>query len=133
MIISVDLYNAKPAYLQITDAVRQAIAMGSLKTGDRLPPIRETAIQTRVNRNTVSRAYLELEHQGLVRARQGSGCFVTEGSAKQEQLTRRKAVSQKIAELLTEARLSHLSTEQLLHLVETAAAKMNLPKTGAGK
>ena len=122
MIISVDLYNSKPAYLQITDAVRQAIALGSLKTGDRLPPIRETAIQTRVNRNTVSRAYLELEHQGLVQARQGSGCFVTKGGAEQEQLIRRKAVSEKIGELLTEARLSHLSTAQLLQLIKAAAA-----------
>jgi len=131
MIISIDLYNSKPAYLQITDAVRQAIAMGSLKTGDRLPPIRETAVQTRVNRNTVSRAYLELEHQGLVQARQGSGFFVAEGGAEQEQTARRKSVVQMIEELLTEARLSHLSTEQLLQLVESEAGKMDLTAEGA--
>ena len=133
MIISVDLYNAKPAYLQITDAVRQAIAMGSLKSGDRLPPIREAAIQTRVNRNTVSRAYLELEHQGLVQARQGSGVFVTEGGAEREQLARRQSVIQKIGELLTESRLSHLSTKQLLKLVETEARRIESTTTGAVK
>lgn len=133
MIISVDLYNAKPAYLQITDAVRQAIAMGSLKPGDRLPPIREAAIQTRVNRNTVSRAYLELEHQGLVQARQGSGVFVTERGAEHEQLARRQSVIQKIGDLLTESRLSHLSTKQLLRLVETEARRTDSTTTGAVK
>ncbi len=133
MLISVDLYNAKPAYLQITDVVRQAIATGSLRSGDRLPPIREAAMQTRVNRNTVSRAYLELEHQGLVRARQGSGVFVTERGAEQERLARRKCVLEKIGELLTESRLSQLSTEQLLSLVKTEAGKTESTTTGTRK
>lgn len=133
MIIAVDLYNAKPAYLQIVDVVRQAIALGSLKSGDRLPPIREAAIQTRVNRNTVSRAYLELEHQGLVQARQGSGVFVTKGGAEREQLARRQFVIEKIGELLTDSRLAHLSTKQLLQLVETEARKMDSTKSGAAK
>ena len=124
MIITIDLYNSKPAYQQITDAVRKAIAMGSLQSGDRLPPIRKTAVQTRVNRNTVSRAYLELEHQGLVQARQGSGFFVSEGGAEQERSARRASVVQMIEALLIEARLSHLSTEQLLQLVESEAGKM---------
>ncbi len=130
MLISVDLYNAKPAYLQITDVVRQAIATGSLKSGDRLPPLREAAIQTRVNRNTVGRAYLELEHQGLVQARQGSGVYVTDCGAEQEKLARRRCVLEKIGELLTESRLSQLSTEQLLGLIKSEAGKTESTKTG---
>ena len=133
MIFSVDLYNAKPAYLQITDAVRQAIALGSLQSGDRLPPIRETAMQTRVNRNTVSRAYLELEHLGLVQSRQGSGCFVTECGAEHEQLARRESVVEKIGELLTESRLSRLSTRELLKLVKTEAGKIDATTQGVDK
>jgi GntR family transcriptional regulator len=121
MIISIDLYNSKPAYLQITDAVRKAIAVGALQPGDRLPPIRETAVHSRVNRNTVSRAYLELEHQGLVQARQGSGFFVTEGGAIQERATRRDSVLDKIHELLDEAALAGLSTRALIDLVESEA------------
>ena len=124
MIISVDLYNAKPAYLQITDAVRDAIAIGSLRPGDRLPPIRQTAINTRVNRYTVSRAYLELEHQGLVHARQGSGFYVTETSGEEQRLSRRRIVNCKISELLIESRLSGLSTGQLVRLVQSEARKM---------
>lgn len=123
MIITIDLYNSRPAYLQITDAVREAIALGSLQAGDKLPPIRETAISTRVNRNTVSRAYLELEHQGLVQARQGSGFFVTEDGAQQEQQARLASVKEKIHALLTEANLTDLTTAGLLELVEQEAGK----------
>lgn len=124
MIIAIDLYNSRPAYLQITDAVREAIALGSLQAGDKLPPIRETAVSTRVNRNTVSRAYLELEHQGLVQARQGSGFFVTEDGARQEKSTRRESVNQKVEQLIMEASLSDLTTEDLLQLVKAAASRL---------
>ena len=131
MHISVDLYDAKPAYLQITDSVREAIALGSLKPGDRLPPIREAATQTRVNRNTVSRAYLELEHQGLVQARQGSGFFVTQGSSNEERTARRKLVERKIAELLTESRLAQLTTKELVALVQSAASARDQDSSGS--
>ncbi len=133
MIIAVDLCNAKPAYRQIVDAVRRAIAIGSLKSGDRLPPIREAATQTRVNRNTVSRAYLELEHQGLVQARQGSGVFVTNGGADQERLARRQSVIEKIGELLTEAQLSDLSTNELVEMIETESRRIDSKTAGARK
>ncbi len=121
MFISVDLYDSKPAYQQITDSVKHAIAIGTLQAGDKLPPIRETATRTRVNRNTVSRAYLELEHQGLVQARQGAGFFVTESGASAERTARRKIVEQKVSELVTEARLSGLTTNDLVTWVKAAA------------
>jgi len=117
--------------MQITDSVREAIALGSLQAGDKLPPIRETAVNTRVNRNTVSRAYLELEHQGLVQARQGSGFFVTEDGAGQERSARRESVKQKVGELLAEASLSDMTTDELLQLVQSEAS--NLKKEGKSK
>lgn len=117
MFIHVDLYNPKPAYLQISDAVTRAIAIGALKSGDRLPAIREAATQARVNRNTVSRAYLELEHRGLVQARQGSGFYVSEDGAELEQSRRRAELEQKIDEIVTEARLSGISSSQLRTLI----------------
>jgi GntR family transcriptional regulator len=117
MFISVDLYDPKPAYLQISDAVTRAIAIGALKTGDRLPAIREAATQARVNRNTVSRAYLELEHRGLVQARQGSGFYVSEDSAELEQARRRAELAQRIEQIVTEATLSGISAAQLTQLI----------------
>jgi GntR family transcriptional regulator len=125
MLITIDLSNPKPAYLQITDAVRTAIALRSLQPGDRLPAIRETAVQTRVNRNTVSRAYLELEHQGLVRARQGSGFYVTDEGAERERSIRRESLHARVRELVVDARLSNTSTEQLLQMVRECAETLD--------
>ena len=134
MLITVDLSNPKPAYQQITDAVRTAIARGSLQPGDRLPTIRETAVQTRVNRNTVSRAYLELEHQGLVRARQGSGVYVTDDGAERERSIRQDALRNQVRDLVVDARLSSTSTKQLLQMVREYAETLDGPETkGPGR
>ncbi len=128
MLITVDLSDPKPVYLQITDAVQDAIALGVLLPGDRLPAIRETAVQARVNRNTVSRAYLELEHQGLVRARQGSGFYVTDDGTDVERSIRQRALSTRVRELVEDARLSHTPIERLLQIVRECAEGLAEPE-----
>ena len=78
MIFRIDPSAAMPVYLQIIDQVKRAIARGILRPGDLLPPIRDVAVQTRINRNTVARAYTELEREGLITARQGIGSIISE-------------------------------------------------------
>ncbi len=65
-----------PAYLQLVEQIRQALRMGSLNVGDKLPTVREVVAEVAVNPNTVMKAYWELEHQGLVEGRQGVGTFI---------------------------------------------------------
>jgi GntR family transcriptional regulator len=65
-----------PAYLQIVHQTKQALRMGLLGVGDQLPTIKEVVAQVAINPNTVTRAYRELEHEGLVEGRQGVGTFV---------------------------------------------------------
>jgi GntR family transcriptional regulator len=65
-----------PPYLQIVQQVRQALRMGVLDVGDKLPTVREVVAATAVNPNTVLKAYRELEHDGLVEPRAGHGTFV---------------------------------------------------------
>jgi GntR family transcriptional regulator len=66
-----------PAYLQLVQQVRQAIRMGVLEVGDRLPTVKEVVGQVAINPNTVLKAYRELEHEGLIEGRQGVGTFVS--------------------------------------------------------
>ena len=66
-----------PPYLQLVHQVRQAVLLGYLKDGDRLPMIREAVEQLAINPNTVSKAYRQLEQEGLVSAKPGVGTFVT--------------------------------------------------------
>lgn len=65
-----------PAYLQLVEQVRQALRMGSLNVGDKLPTVKEVVAEVAVNPNTVMKAYWELEHEGLVEGRQGVGTFI---------------------------------------------------------
>ena len=72
----VDGRSVVPPYLQIVQQVRQALRMGVLDVGDRLPAVREVVAATAVNPNTVLKAYRDLEREGLVDARVGHGTFV---------------------------------------------------------
>ena len=65
-----------PAYLQLVQQVKQAIRMGVLDVGDKLPTVKEVVAEVAVNPNTVMKAYWQLEHEGLVEGRQGVGTFV---------------------------------------------------------
>jgi GntR family transcriptional regulator len=64
-------------YMQIVQQVRQALRLGMLVEGEQLPTVKEVVARLAVNPNTVSKAYRELEHAGLVSARPGVGTFVT--------------------------------------------------------
>ncbi|MEV8503607.1 GntR family transcriptional regulator [Actinoplanes sp. NPDC051475] len=76
MIFRIDRRTGTAVYVQLIQQVRQAVRMGRLRPGDRLPTAREVAERTGINPNTVLRAYRELEVAGLVEPRQGSGTFV---------------------------------------------------------
>ena len=68
----------RPVYIQIMEQVRSAIVTGELPPGGRVPPVRDLAAQAQVNPNTMQRAMLELEREGLVIAKGTLGRFVTE-------------------------------------------------------
>lgn len=63
-------------YLQLVQQVRRAVKLGLLHDGDQLPTVKDVVGKIAINPNTVSKAYRELEHQGLVVARIGVGTFV---------------------------------------------------------
>lgn len=66
-----------PAYIQLAQQVKQAIRMGVLDVGDKLPTVKEVVAEVAINPNTVMKAYWQLEHEGLVEGRQGVGTFVS--------------------------------------------------------
>jgi len=65
-----------PAYLQLVQQIKQAMRMGLLSVGDKLPTVKEVVAEVAINPNTVMKAYWELEHEGLVEGKQGVGTFV---------------------------------------------------------
>ena len=66
-----------PPYLQLVHQVRQSLLLGYLRTGDRLPTVKDVAGDLAINPNTVVKAYRQLEHEGLAGGRPGQGTFIT--------------------------------------------------------
>jgi GntR family transcriptional regulator len=72
----IDSTDPTPLYAQLERAIRVAIAGGRLRLGDRLPTVRQLAVDLRVNANTVAKVYGELERSGVLETRRGVGTFV---------------------------------------------------------
>ncbi len=68
----------QPIYIQIMDKVKAEIIKGDLESNEKLPPVREVAVDLKVNPNTVQRSYQELEREGIIMTQRGVGSFVTE-------------------------------------------------------
>ncbi|MBY6271446.1 MAG: GntR family transcriptional regulator [Caldibacillus debilis] len=69
---------SKPIYMQIAEKIFRRIIRQEIKPGDKLPSVREMAIQAGVNPNTIQRTYMEMERMGIVETRRGQGTFVVE-------------------------------------------------------
>jgi len=72
-----DFNTNSPIYLQIADAVKRKILSGQWRPGDKIPPVRELALDLGVNPNTAQRAVVLLESEGLLRTERTSGRYVT--------------------------------------------------------
>ena len=73
---NLDPKSGVPFYRQIIDQIRYGIATGELKVGEQLPTVRALAVQLKVNLNTVTKAYKELEIQKILETQQGTGTFI---------------------------------------------------------
>ena len=76
--LHLDYRDVRPLYAQITDKIRQQISGGVLVQGDKLPSVRELAVELSINPNTIQRAYAQLEAEGFVYSVAGRGSFVAE-------------------------------------------------------
>ena len=110
MLIQLNFKSGKPVYLQVVDQVKAAAASGALRVGEPLPSIRPLAEQLRINRNTVAKAYAELEGQGVIETVAGRGCFLKENNSPFRKDVRRRMVAEEIDAAIVQAH--HLRVEE---------------------
>ena len=79
--LAIDENDPTPLYAQLERAIRVAIATGRLNAGDKLPTVRQLAVDLKVNANTVAKVYGELERSGVLETRRGVGTFIREAAA----------------------------------------------------
>ncbi|MDB6021772.1 MAG: transcriptional regulator, GntR family [Pedosphaera sp.] len=118
MFIQLNFKSGKPVYLQVVDQIKSAAASGVLQSGESLPSIRPLAEQLRINRNTVSKAYAELENQGIIETVAGKGCFVTENNSPYKKQVREKMLADEIDAAIVQAHHLQVDEEDFLNLVK---------------
>jgi GntR family transcriptional regulator len=118
MLIQLNFKSGKPVYLQVVDQVKAAAASGALRTGEPLPSIRPLAEQLRVNRNTVAKAYTELEGQGVIETIAGRGCFLKENNSPFRKDVRLKMVAEEIDAAIVQAHHLRVEEKEFLDLVK---------------
>ena len=108
---------SKPIYIQIADRIIREIVRKELSPGDKLPSVREMAVQSGVNPNTIQRTYSELERMEIVETRRGQGTFVTE---REEVLTvlNEKVQREVIESFIRNMKELGLTKEQMIQGVE---------------
>ena len=91
--VHLDYRDVRPIYTQIIDSFKEQITAGILRTGDKLPSVRELAVQLAINPNTIQRSYRALESEGWIVTVPGKGCFVSANSSCQEQELKKQLAS----------------------------------------
>ena len=110
--------SGKPVYLQLVDQVKSAAASGAIQAGEPLPSIRPLAEELRVNRNTVAKAYAELENQRVIETIAGKGCFVRAGGSPFRKDVRLRLVAERLDDAVVQAHHLQITKDEFLRLAE---------------
>jgi len=110
--------SATPVYLQLVEQVKAAAASGAVQPGEPLPSIRPLAEELRVNRNTVAKAYAELENQRVIETIAGKGCFIRATGSPFKKEVRLKLVAEKIDDAVVQAHHLQIARTEFLRLAE---------------
>ena len=102
MFINIEPSSGLPIHLRIAQQIKTAVAMGRLQPEDPLPSVRQLAVGLAVNPNTVARAYLDLEIEGVIYKRQGAGTFVSGQGVEMSKQERRRVLSELFERALVE-------------------------------
>jgi GntR family transcriptional regulator len=118
-VFRIDAGSGVPIYRQLVEQVRREVMLGRMVPGDQLPTLREVVDALAINPNTVAKAYSEMEHQGLVVRRQGTGTFVA-ATPSVGTLVAPRALRDSLFRWMRRARESGLSSEQIRVLLSAA-------------
>jgi GntR family transcriptional regulator len=117
MLIRIDPDDARPIYRQVADEIKTLIASGQLREGAPLPPVRQVAADLGVNLNTIATAYRELQDEGLITVRHGSGAVVNARNAGRATKQETKELRTPLRTALTQLVLAGVPRREILEIV----------------
>jgi GntR family transcriptional regulator len=114
MFLTIDTTDPRPIYQQVADGIKELIARGKLEEGVSLPPVRQLAADLGVNLNTIATAYRELQKDGLIVIKHGSGSVVASRTVTERS---HDELLRPLRTALTELVLAGLSSRKILNMV----------------
>ncbi len=132
MIVRVNPSSGTPIYLQLMEQIKHAVETCALQAGEQLPTMRKLAVELVINPNTVIRAYRELEREGIVEIRHGSGAFVRQSATGRTKISlKAQSVMQSAVDRLSTAGLTE---DEIRRLMENELAQLRAGEvTGRNK
>lgn len=119
--ILIDYKDRRPIYEQIVDKVEELIIKGVLTPDSQMPSVRALSMELSINPNTIQKAYAELERRGFLYSVKGKGSFVCFQESLLEEKCRK--IKEEITKNIEEAKLLHISEDELIAMVKTAYHK----------
>jgi len=110
-------------YMQIMKQVKYLVACGALKAGDQLPPVRDMAMQLRINPNTVARAYRELRYDKIITSKWGGGTFISEEVKQIADSEKKKIIAEILEQAIHQATSLGLTKEEITQLFTSQLKK----------
>ena len=117
-LIKIDSRNSRPIYEQIIDSIKENILKGILRPGDKLPSVREMSSMITANPNTVSRAYMELERQGVTETLRGKGTFVSSNYKPKVEEESMEKLKDDIKKIIVEAYYMGIEKEDMIQIID---------------
>jgi GntR family transcriptional regulator len=126
MVLRLNPASGIPLYLQLIEQVKHAIETGAIRAGEQLPSVRQMAEDLVINPNTVARAYRDLEQEGIIELKHGSGAFIRESMVARARLMQKAQTV--LGTALDRLESFDLSEDEIRRLVENELALRRNPK-----
>jgi len=127
MQIRIDNASNRPVYRQIIDHIKRDIALGRLIKDEKLRTVRQLAAQLAINPNTIAKAYRQLEGEGIIVTRPGSGAFIANLDSNLSRTVRKRLLSDELERIAVDAFHMQIDRTILLELFNNAVEKLNVP------
>ena len=99
----IDNASDRAVYQQIIDQIKRDIALGRLLKGEKLPTVRNLAVQIAINPNTIAKSYRQLEQEGIISTRPGSGAFIANLNSQLSRAVRKKLICEELERIIVDA------------------------------
>lgn len=122
----IDQRSSTPIYQQLIQDIKVAVLKNILQPGDKLPSVRDLALQLTINPNTIQKAYQELERQRVIETLRGKGTFVSSHYKPDQDEERMINLKENLTNILVEARFLGLNHQKIIQLVQEILAELNV-------